>query len=194
MERDDRHGEEQGEDPGERINRELIELLNELRVALPGAQVLLAFLLTIPFMQRFDALDAADRRIYMFAVIAAALGSLLLIAPSAHHRMRFRQRAKEDIIRAANFCAIAGMALLALAVGAGVYLVADVVYGRPFSGIVSGVLIAVTVLLWFVMPLVFFRYDKKEARNAGASAAPPSRDGEHAPERQLEIEGQRSGH
>ena len=193
MEREGRQGEDQGEDPGERINRELIELLNELRVALPGAQVLLAFLLTVPFMQRFDDLDAADRRIYMFAVIAAALGSLLLIAPSAHHRMRFRQGAKEDIIRTANFCAIAGMALLALAVGAGVYLVADVVYGRPFSGIVSGVLIAVTVLLWFVMPLVFFRYDKKETRSAGASPAPPSRDSDHEPERPLEVEGQRSG-
>jgi Kef-type K+ transport system membrane component KefB len=193
MEREDRHGEEQAEDPGERINRELIELLNELRVALPGAQVLLAFLLTIPFMQRFDELDAADRRIYMFAVIAAALGSLLLIAPSAHHRMRFRQRAKEDIIRAANLCAIAGMALLALAVGAGVYLVADVVYGRPFSGIVSGVLIAVTVLLWFVMPLVFFRYEKKETRSAGTSSAPPSRGSEHERARPLEVEGQRSG-
>jgi Kef-type K+ transport system membrane component KefB len=192
MEREGRQGEDQGEDPGERINRELIELLNELRVALPGAQVLLAFLLTVPFMQRFDELDAADRRIYMFAVMAAALASLLLIAPSAHHRMRFRQRAKEDIIRTANFCAIAGMALLALAVGAGVYLVADVVYGRPFSGIVSGALIAVTVLLWFVMPLVFFRYDKKETRSAGASPAPPSRDSDHRPERPLEVEGQRS--
>jgi Kef-type K+ transport system membrane component KefB len=188
--------EDDGEDPGERINRELIELLNELRVALPGAQVLLAFLLTVPFMQRFDQLDASDRRIYMIAVIAAALGSLLLIAPSAHHRMRFRQRAKEDIIRTANFCAIAGMALLALAVGAGVYLVANVVYGNPFSGIVGGALIASTVLLWFVMPLVFFRYDHRSERKAGAStppgSSPPTSD--QVPERQLEAEGRRSGH
>jgi Kef-type K+ transport system membrane component KefB len=183
------------EDHGERVNRELIELLNELRVALPGAQVLLAFLLTIPFMQRFDQLDAADRRIYMFAVLAAALGSMLLIAPSAHHRVRFRQRAKEDIIRAANFCAIAGMGLLALAVGAGVYLVADVVYGTPFSGIVGGALVAMTVLLWFVMPLVFFRYDHETDQDANAPAAPPSPGGaDHERERQLEVEGQRSRH
>ena len=178
------------EDRGERINRELIELLNELRVALPGAQVLLAFLLTVPFMQRFDELDAADRRIYMFAVITAALGSLLLIAPSAHHRMRFRRRSKEDIIRTANFCAIAGMALLALAVGAAVYLVADVVYGSPFSGIVGGALVAATVLLWFVVPLLFFRDDQ------GDTTTPASRRvGEPAPgdqERALEADGQRS--
>ncbi len=178
------------EDQGERINRELIELLNELRVALPGAQVLLAFLLTVPFMQRFDQLDAADRRIYMFAVIAAALGSLLLIAPSAHHRMRFRQRAKEDIIRTANICAIAGMALLALAVGAGVYLVANVVYGSPFSGIVGGALVAATALLWFVVPLLFSRDDRQDADPPG-----PPRPGERATgeqEQRLEADGQRS--
>ena len=175
------------EDRSERINRELIELLNELRLALPGAQVLLAFLLTVPFMQRFDELDATDRRIYMVAVIAAALGSLFLIAPSAHHRMRFRQRAKEDIIRMANRCAIAGMGLLALAVGAGVYLVADVVYGSPFSGIVGGALVVTTVLLWFVVPLLLFRDD-----DPGTGATEPNgRDARHE-ERRLELDGQRS--
>jgi hypothetical protein len=184
MEHDDQ-GEDQRESEGERINRELIELLNELRVALPGAQVLLAFLLTVPFMQRFDQLDAADRRIYMLAVIAAALGSMLLIAPSAHHRMRFRRRAKWDIIRAANLCAIAGMGLLALAVGAGVYLVADVVYGSPFSAAIAGVLLAVAVVLWFVVPLLF----RDDGSDMSESLPPRT----HEPERQLEVEGQRSG-
>ena len=147
------------EDEGERINRELIELLNELRVALPGAQVLLAFLLTVPFMQRYEVLDAADRRIYMVAVLASALGSLLLIAPSAHHRMRFRQQTKKDIILAANACAISGLCLIALAIGAAVYLVASVVYGTAFAGIVGGALVGFTLLLWFVVPLWFRRDD-----------------------------------
>ena len=150
------------EDEGERINRELIELLNELRVALPGAQVLLAFLLTIPFMQRYGELDAIDRRIYMVAVLASAVGSLLLIAPSAHHRMRFRQRAKEDIIRTGNICAIAGLGLIALAIGAGVYLVASVVYGSAFAGIVGGSLIGLTLMLWFAVPLLFTRDDEPD--------------------------------
>jgi Kef-type K+ transport system membrane component KefB len=167
VEREVRGDEDQDkEGQGERINRELIEMLNELRVALPGAQVLLAFLLTVPFMQRFDELGTTDRRVYMFAVIAAALGSLLLIAPSAHHRVRFRRRSKEAILRTANVCSVAGMGLLALAVGAAVYLVADVVYGSPFSGIVGAALITATVLLWFVVPLLFFRDDPPPAAGA----------------------------
>jgi hypothetical protein len=154
------------EDEGERINRELIELLNELPVALPGAQVLLAFLLTIPFMQRYGELDATDRRIYMVAVLASAVGSLLLIAPSAHHRMRFRQRAKEDIIRTGTICAIAGLCLIALAIGAGSYLVASVVYGSTFAGIVGGSLIGLSLVLWFVVPLLFTRDDEPDRRTS----------------------------
>jgi hypothetical protein len=78
------------EEADERANRELIELLNELRVALPGVQVLFAFLLTVPFSQRFTTLDAADRRIYYAAMLATAAATLCLIAPTAHHRLRFR--------------------------------------------------------------------------------------------------------
>ena len=172
MEREGRQGEDQGEDPGERINR-ADRAPERAAVALPGAQVLLAFLLTVPFMQRFDELDAADRRIYMFAVIAAALGSLLLIAPSAHHACASANGRRRTSSARRTSAPSPAWALLALAVGAGVYLVADVVYGRPFSGIVSGVLIAVTVLLWFVMPLVFFRYDKKK-HGRRRVPAPPS--------------------
>ena len=145
------------EEPGERVNRELIELLNELRVALPGTQVLLAFLLVVPFMERFDELDAWDRRIYMFAVLSVAVACLLLIAPSAHHRMRFRQGTKLDIIRTANACALAGLLLLALGVGASVYLVSNLVYSETFAAVVGGGLVAVTLLLWFVLPLRFGR-------------------------------------
>ena len=151
------------EGQGERVNRELIELLNELRVALPGAQVLLAFLLTVPFMQRFEELDAWDRRIYMFAVLSVAVACLLLIAPSAHHRMRFRQGAKLDIIRTANACALAGLLLLAVGVGASVYLVANVVYGDTFAAVAGGALVAVTLLLWFGLPLRFGRDGEQPA-------------------------------
>ncbi len=161
------------EGQGERVNRELIELLNELRVALPGAQVLLAFLLTVPFMQRFEELDAWDRRIYMFAVLSVAVACLLLIAPSAHHRMRFRQGAKLDIIRTANACALAGLLLLAVGVGASVYLVANLVYGDTFAAVVGGALVAVTLLLWFGLPLRFGR-DGEQPRGEDPPGAEPS--------------------
>jgi hypothetical protein len=145
------------EDPGKRLNRELIEMLNELRVALPGVQVLLAFLLTIPFTQRFAILDEWDRRVYFGAVLASALASTCLMAPSAHHRMRFRRQAKEEIIRVANGCAIAGLVLIALAVGASVYLVAAVLHGNRAAAAIGGAFAATTLLFWFAVPLLFGR-------------------------------------
>src|SRR5262245_32379876 len=122
-------------------------MLTELRVALPGVQILLAFLLTVPFTQRFTELDATDRVVYFAAVLAAAAASACFIAPSAHHRLRFRQRAKEDIIRAANLCLLVGLILVALSVGASVYLVGDVLYGAGLAAFVGGVLSAATLIL-----------------------------------------------
>ena len=146
-------GEAEGE--GERLNRELIELLNELRVALTGVQVLLAFLLTVPFSSRFDQLSASDRRVYFVAVMAAAAASACLIAPSAHHRMRFRDKAKLRIVRVGNTCAIAGLIFIVIAVAASVYLVADILYSSALAAVVGGGLAAFTVLLWFGAPLLF---------------------------------------
>jgi hypothetical protein len=137
-------GEDEQEDPDERANRELIELLNELRVALPGVQVLFAFLLTIPFTQRFTELDAGDRRIYFMAVLATAAATLCLIAPSAHHRLRFRAGVKEHLLRVANALAIAGLVLLAFAITAATYVVA-------------GALAGAFVLVWFVLPFLYGR-------------------------------------
>src|SRR6059058_4200036 len=86
----------------ERVNRELIELLNELRVALPGVQVLFAFLLTVPFTQRFGKTTEIERDIYFVTLILAALSSVLLIAPSSQHRLLFRKRDKERLLLRAN--------------------------------------------------------------------------------------------
>ena len=143
-----------GEDPKERVDRELIELLNELRVALPGVQVLFAFLLTVAFQERFDVLTATDRRVFYAAVLTAAAASVLLIAPTAHHRLRFRTGSKEALLRLANSLAIAGTACLALSVGAAVYVVSAVLYDSSTAGVVAGALTAVTLALWFVVPLV----------------------------------------
>jgi hypothetical protein len=143
------------EEEGERLDRELIEMLNELRVALPGVQVLLAFLLTVPFTQRFTELDAVDRAVYFGAVLAAAAASACFIAPSAHHRMRFRQHVKETIIRTANACVVVGLILVAVSVGASVYLVGDMLYGAGPAAAVGGALSAVTLLLWFLVPRFF---------------------------------------
>src|SRR3954471_13947215 len=100
----------------ERLDRELIELLNELRVALPGVQVLFAFLLGLPFTQRFEQIDGATEVMYVVSLVSAAAASAFLIAPSAHHRLRWRSRDKERLLRTSNRQAIAGTALLAVGI------------------------------------------------------------------------------
>jgi uncharacterized protein DUF6328 len=137
----------------ERLDRELIELLNELRVALPGVQVLFAFLLTLPFTGGFAALTDVQRIVYMAAFLDTGLASALLIAPTAYHRIRWRQQDKENMLRTANRMAIAGMAALAFAIGAAVFLVADVMYGLPAAGMLSGSVAVVLVSAWFVVPI-----------------------------------------
>ena len=144
---------EPGEDHSERINRELIELLNELRVALPGVQVLFAFLLTVPFSQGF-AQTTAFQRDLLFAVLSAtAISAALLIAPSAWHRIRFRRRDKEVILLTSNRMAIAGLGFLAIAMVGAVMLIANFAFSDTLT-VISGV-IAVLVFggLWYAFPL-----------------------------------------
>jgi hypothetical protein len=143
------------EDPAERVDRELIELLNELRVALPGVQVLFAFLLTIPFTQRFDTLGAGDRRVYFAAVITTTISSALLIAPSAHHRMRFRHGSKEQILKVANTLALGGMFFLSLAIAAALYVITHALHDSDVAAVVAGAVGAATILLWFGAPFLY---------------------------------------
>ncbi len=146
------------EDAKERLNRGFIELLNELRVALPGVQVLFGFLLTVPFTQRFDHLGGGTVDIYFAAVITSVTASILLIAPAAHHRVRFREGTKEQMIRVATISALLGTGALAVALAAAAYVVADLVYG-PGAARVTGAYVAGGAgLIWFVVP-PFYRRD-----------------------------------
>jgi hypothetical protein len=155
------------ESSSERANRELIELLNELRVALPGVQVLFAFLLTVPFSQRFDQLDASDRRVYFAAVLATAASTLLLIAPSAHHRLRFRSGVKEQLLHVANVLTLFGLLLLAFAITAVTYLITDVLYAGTGPALVAAALAGAFAIVWFVLPLVYRRERTPEPQPPG---------------------------
>lgn len=137
----------------ERVDRELIELLNELRVTLPGIQVLFAFLLTLPFTTGFGKLTPQQRTVYFVTFLATATASAFLMAPAAYHRLRFRQGDKERMLRTSNRFAIAGTALLAVSIGAAVYLVADLLYGTGWAAAFGGAAIAVLAACWFVLPL-----------------------------------------
>src|SRR3954468_20364761 len=109
----------------ERQNRELIELLNELRVALPGVQVLFAFLLAVPFANGFPKLSPTDRDVFFAAFIATALSTVLLIAPSSYHRLRWRQHDKERMLVISNGLTIAGLACLAIAITCVFFVITD---------------------------------------------------------------------
>ncbi|HEY7122030.1 MAG TPA: DUF6328 family protein [Solirubrobacterales bacterium] len=142
------------EEHTERVSRELIELLNELRVALPGVQVLFAFLLAVPFAQGFTHTTDFQRALFFVVMALTAVSLAFLIAPSAWHRLRFRQKDKERILRASNKMSIAGLSFLALAMTGAVMLIADFIYS-PTLTIVSGALAAVVYgLLWYVLPLL----------------------------------------
>ncbi len=142
------------EDRAERVSRELIELLNELRVALPGVQVLFAFLLAVPFAQGFTHTTDFQRALFFVVMSLTAVSLALLIAPSAWHRLRFRQQDKERILQASNKMSIAGLGFLALAMTGAVMLIADFIYS-PTLTIISGAAAAIVYgLLWYVLPLM----------------------------------------
>ena len=141
------------EQPEERLNRELIELLNELRVALPGVQVLFAFLLTVPFSDRFTTLSDVQRGIYFATFVGTTIATGVLMAPTAYHRIRFRQGDKERMLRTSNRFAIAGIAFLALSVTLAVVLTADLMFGLATAVIVGFGAFAFLVWVWFAIPV-----------------------------------------
>ncbi len=144
-----------GETHQERVNRELMELLNELRVALPGVQFLFAFLLVVPFSQGVDRLTDFQRDVYLLALLAAAFATALLIAPAAQHRVLFRQRDKDALLRRSNRSAFAGLVVLALAVCSALLLVVDVLFSRTLAWTVAGVVAVLLAWWWLAVPLWF---------------------------------------
>lgn len=149
-------GEGSGRDetPEQRDDRNLAELLQELRVAGLGIQVLFGFLLSLPFTNRFKQLDHLERVLYMAAVFLAVGSIILLTAPVAYHRLLFRRHRKEWLVRIANRTAVAGLILVAAAVSAAVSLIVSFVEPGALA-VASGVIIPVAFVgLWFVVPLV----------------------------------------
>ena len=134
-------------------DREFIELLNELRVAIPGIQVLFAFLLFVPFSQRFEQLDAGDRAVFTAAVVTAAISAACLMAPTAQHRLLWRHHQKEQLLRIATRLALVGTALVALTMSAVIWLVVDVVYGQKWAAALTALVVAVFLVLWYVIPV-----------------------------------------
>jgi hypothetical protein len=138
----------------EKRDRQMLELLNELRVALPGVQILFGFLLTVPFAQGFQRVTSTQRTLFYATLLATAVSAICLIAPSATHRLRFHQRDRAFVIESANQYLIAGLAFLGLAIVLAIALITDFLYDHWITWAAP---LAIAVLLggfWFVRPLL----------------------------------------
>ena len=148
----------------ERYDRNLSELMSELRVALPGVQVLFAFLLVAPFNQRFSTVTHFERGLYLAALLCTLLASILLIAPTVHHRLQFREGEKAYLVQPANRLTIAGLSVFAVGMTCAVLLVTHYLFG-PTTAIIATALVAACFLsIWFVVPL---RRRRQSWRNRG---------------------------
>lgn len=142
-----------GESEQERRARELAELLQELRVVLPGVQVLFAFLLTVPFSARFGGVSPLQQAVFFGTLVCTALSAGLLIAPSAHHRLLWRKQAREHRLRVANRLAIAGMILLVPGMVGVMFVITDILFGSIAAATVTAAITAFFAYVWFVLPI-----------------------------------------
>jgi len=150
---DDERAAPGGETPKQRHDRELIELLNELRVALPGVQVLFAFLLAVPFSRGYTRVDSFEKAAFFVSLLATTISSALLIAPTSFHRLRWRIEDKGHIVTVGNKLAIAGLLALAIAMVSAVLMVTTFLFGRT-AGVATAAAVAVVfVALWYGIAL-----------------------------------------
>jgi hypothetical protein len=150
---DEWNNKHRAEAPLQRADRNFSELLQELRVAQTGVQILLAFLLTLSFMDRFTGIGAFARGVYVFTLIAAAVTVALLVAPVAVHRLMFQRGRKRELVQAGHRLALVGLTSLICTILGGVLLALDVVVGLVPAVAVTGALLAVFVALWVGLPL-----------------------------------------
>jgi Family of unknown function (DUF6328) len=153
------------ETEAERLDRNLTELLNELRVALPGVQVLFAFLLGVPFTQRFTELASYQVDVYYGTLLCAAAASAFLIAPSAYHRIEFRASDKHHVVMVSHRLAIVGLGFLALAMSGVVCLVTDFLFSATATAVATSCTALLFLLLWYLLPLARrMRVERRERR------------------------------
>jgi hypothetical protein len=138
----------------QRVDRELNELLGELRIALPGVQMLFAFLLTVPFYARFETLTWFSRAVFFSTFAFTTIAAVFMIAPSSNHRISFRAQDKERLLLRANTFAIVGVAFLALAICGVMYLIAGTVLGQEWAPCAAGATATLIALTWYLAPLV----------------------------------------
>jgi Family of unknown function (DUF6328) len=147
----DRHETESADD---KHNRQLVELLNELRVVLPGVQMLFGFLLAVPFTQRFGTISDLQSNVYYGTFLAATGASVFLIAPASFHRIVWRHGRKRQLLQVSNKLAIIGTAFLAVAIAGSVALVTSLLFGNTWAAAAAAFVAGLIAVVWFVLPFV----------------------------------------
>jgi len=148
----------------EHLNRNLEQLLQEMRVVLPGVQVLFGFLLAVPFAQQFDRVTAFQRDVYFIALLLAALSIVLMLSLSIQHRILFHRAEKAYLVRNGNAFMIAGMTAVALAITLSLVLVADFLFGTVLAWVAGLMGFAAFALLWYAMPIARRRRPRPPAQ------------------------------
>jgi hypothetical protein len=166
--------ESRGETIDQVLDRNLAELLQEMRVAITGVQILFAFLLTLAFTQRFQELEGFDLAVYATALMSTAIATLLLIAPVSLHRIVFRRRQKAALVIVADRLLIVGLALLVPAISSAVLLILDVTLGLWPAIVGSSITTLVGLLTWYALPLAI--------RRSGHGVLPSHRHRDHHPD------------
>lgn len=128
-------------------------MLQELRIALPGVQVLFAFLLAVPFQRNFEKITPFQEKIYFATLLSTAISTALLISPSAYHRMTFRLQRKQHLVFLANRFAIVGLGFLALAMTGAIVLVTDFLFSVVATAITGAGALLLFAMLWYLLPL-----------------------------------------
>ena len=138
----------------EKRDRQMLELLNELRVALPGVQILFAFLLTAPFAQGFQRVTDTQKNLFYAALLATAASTICLIAPSATHRLRFHKSDRTFIVESANRYLIAGLVFMGVAIVLAVAMVTDFLYDHWIVWVAPSAVAVALAVTWFIRPLL----------------------------------------
>jgi hypothetical protein len=140
----------------QRVDRELIELLNELRLTVPGVQTLFAFLLILPFQQAFANLEQLAKVVYFIALVSSAISIALLIAPASYHRLNLRRNTaeKEEMLFSSSHLAIYGTVFLAGGLVCSMFVIGDVLFGSALGAVIAVATAAVFASLWYALPLI----------------------------------------
>jgi hypothetical protein len=151
---------ERNETEAERLDRNLIELLQELRVASIGVQFLFAFLLVLPFQQGWTHVTDFEKRVYYVDLLLTAMAGICMMGPVARHRLRFRDRDKEWIVKSSHKYAIAGLAFLGLAIAGTILLISHVVFSSALAIVACVLTLAIIGWIWFGAALLRVAQDR----------------------------------